>query len=188
MDESITYRKVYQILSEVENIVTVKEQRRIRPKLCTRCGEVRSCGQLKKFQLSDFQDLLRHFSITLDEELLLPNSFVFEFDFWKCSSDNKIYKKCLVNTYSSGWMAGLIRKYGMSETRSKAISQYLEVSETNGPDHSTDCDPIVPNEIISEGQDSKNAPFSDGGVCLMDSSFFDKFICKRCNIRLDIKQ
>ena len=65
MDSSISLLHIRTILSEIEEVVTIKDAHRIRPKLCTRCGAVRTCAQLQKFSLSDFVILLKQFSISV---------------------------------------------------------------------------------------------------------------------------
>ena len=105
----------------------------------------------------------------------------------------KSIKKC--DPYTNEWIVSLTRKYGCHTTRSRSSSVASATAELTW----SESEPALPDpSTISNADDSlqldqplePNGPkFFDSGVCLMDSTFFENFVCntKTCKQLLDIK-
>ena len=149
MVSSISLLHIRTILSEIEEVVTIKDAHRIRPKLCTRCGAVRTCAQLQKLSLSDFVILLKQFSISVSNNQVLDQNIFLEYDLWRCSTSNKFYKKC--DPYTNEWIVLLTRKYVCHTTRSRSSSVASATAELTW----SESEPALPGpSSISSADDS----------------------------------
>ena len=103
---------VNRYLSDLEKLVTVKDQTRLRPKCCVRCFEVKQGGDLQKTNETDCSEII---------ELLMSTSqfpancekFIDElhgiYDFWKYNRKN--HKKCMKNCYKSSAFLDLLNRH-----------------------------------------------------------------------------